>query len=289
VRASRAHTTSWSNPERTDAYAIRSRHANERGRGPRCQRHVWESRRGICERLEHPLCRQRGVTPNEQATSRTDLRYDRPAGSLMGMTGGLVRASDDDIGRFRVDRSGLSAFIAGDTWAPPIRRVQPKGILGWLLRLTPITIEEVDPDAVPPEGAKLVEAESHLDLDKAWQPLHFLLTGTAWEGEEPGCYLVRGGEELAEDDELGYSSIRALTPHQVSRFDEFLTNLSHDTLRRRFDYARMVALDIYAKPRRREKAGAHDEVVPLLEAFDALQSFVAVTAKEGAGAIVYLT
>jgi hypothetical protein len=207
----------------------------------------------------------------------------------MGMTGGLVRASDDDIRRFRVDHSGLPTFIAGDTWAPPVRRVQPKGILGWLLRLSPITIEEVDPAAVPPEGARLIEPESHLDLDKAWQPLHFLLTGTAWEGEEPGCYLVRGGQELAEDDELGYSSIRALTPYQVSRFDEFLTNLSHERLRQRFDYNRMVALDVYEKPRGREKAGADDEVVHLLEAFDALRSFVAVSAKAGDGAIVYLT
>ena len=207
----------------------------------------------------------------------------------MGMTAGLVRVSDGDIRRLRFDRSGLPALIEGHTWAPPVRRVQPKGILGWLLRLTPITIEEVDPHAVAPEGAGLVEPESHLDLDKAWQPLHFLLTGTAWEGEEPGCYLVRGGEELVEDDELGYSSIRALTPHQVSRFDEFLGNLSHETLHRRFDHKRMVALDIYAKPRDPEKAGAHDEVVHLLEAFDALQSFVAVTVKEGDGVIVYLT
>jgi len=207
----------------------------------------------------------------------------------MGMTGGLVRASETDIRRLRADRSILPRFIEGDVWAPPVRRVQPTGILGWLLRLTPISIEEVDPDAVPPEGAKLVEPESHLDLDKAWQPLHFLLTSTAWEGEEPGCYLVRGGEELAEDDELGYSSIRALTPDQVSRFDEFLRNLSHETLRQRFDHQKMVALEIYSKPRAREQASSHAEVPPLLEAFDALRSFVAVTAKGGDGAIVYLT
>lgn len=207
----------------------------------------------------------------------------------MGMTGGLVRASETDIRRLRADRSTLPRFIEGDVWAPPVRRVQPTGILGWLLRLTPISIEEVDPDAVPPEGATLVQPESHLDLDKAWQPLHFLLTSTAWEGEEPGCYLVRGGEELAEDDELGYSSIRALTPDQVSRFDEFLRSLSHETLRQRFDHQKMVALEIYSKPRAREQASSHAEVPPLLEAFDALRSFVAVTAKGGDGAIVYLT
>jgi hypothetical protein len=206
----------------------------------------------------------------------------------MGMTGGLVRASETDIRRLRADRSSLPGFIEGDVWAPPVRRVRAKGILGWLLRVAPVSIEEVDPDAVPPEGATLVES-AHLDLDKAWQPLHFLLTGTAWEGEEPGCYLVRGGEELADDDELAYSSVRALTPDQVSRFDEFLRNLSHETLRERFDPQRMVALEIYSKPRARERAVSHDEVPHLLETFDALQSFAAVTAKGGDGAVVYLT
>lgn len=207
----------------------------------------------------------------------------------MGMTGGLVRASDADIRRLRADRSSLPGFIEGDVWAPPVRRVQPKGILGWLLRLTPITIEEVDPDAVPPEGATLVESESHLDLDKGWQPLHFLLTGTAWEGDEPGCYLVRGGEELVDDDELGYSSIRALTPDQLRRFDHFLSQLSHDTLRQRFDPDRMVALEIYSKLRGRSSVSSPDEILRLLEAFDALRSFTAATAKRGDGAIAYLT
>jgi hypothetical protein len=207
----------------------------------------------------------------------------------MGMTGGLVRTSEAAIRELRANRSRLPDFIEGDHWAPPVSRVQPRGILGWLLRFTPLTVEEVDPDAVPPEGAKLAEPESHLDLDTAWQPLHFLLTGTAWEGEEPACYLVRGGEELVEDD-LGYSSIRALTPDQMSRFDDFLRKLSHDSLRQRFDYPSMVALEIYSKPRAAEEARSHDDEVPrLLEVFDALQSFVSITARRGDGAIVYLT
>ena len=207
----------------------------------------------------------------------------------MGMTGGLVRASEADIQQLRADRSRLLQFIEGDVWAPPLRRVQPKGILGWLLRLTPITIEEVDPDAVPPEGARLDLPESHLDLDKAWHPLHFLLTGTAWEGDEPGCYLVRGGEELVEDEELGYSSIRVLSSEQIRRFNEFLSSLSHDTLRERFDSQRMIALKIYPRPRGRPAPSSSDELPPLVAAFDALRAFAAETAKQSACAIVYLT
>ena len=207
----------------------------------------------------------------------------------MGMTGGLVRASDADIQRLRADRSSLRKFIDGDAWAPPVRRVQPKGILGFLLRLTPVTIEEVDPDATPPEGAKLPDPDSQVDLDKAWLPLHFLFTGTAWEGEEPACYLVRGGEELVEDDELGYSSIRALTPDQITRFAEFLSALSHDTLKQRFDRERMVKLKIYSKPRGGRDISAQDEMPYLLEAFDALRSFVTATAKRHDGALVHLS
>ena len=207
----------------------------------------------------------------------------------MGMTGGLVRASEADIARLRAERSSLPRFIEGDAWAPPVRRVQPKGVLGWLLKLTPITLEEVDPDAVPPPGATLVDSDAHLDLDKAWLPLHFLLTGTAGEGEEPACYLVKGGEELAdEDDDLGYSLIRALTPHQVRRFSEFLGPLTHDALRQRFDIERMVTLDIYRVSRGR--AVSQDVEMPyLLEAFDALQSFAARTAERNDGAIAFLT
>lgn len=207
----------------------------------------------------------------------------------MGMTAGLVRASTAELQRLRANPAEAPAFVDGDEWAPPVRRVQPKGILGLLLRLTPITIEEVDPDAVPPDAATEDDARPHVDLDKAWQPLHYLLTGTAWEGEEPACYLVRGGEELCEDEKSGYSSIRLLTPEAVRRFDDWLRGLTHDALRQRFDHDAMVALRIYSKPRGSKGPPARPDVEPLLEAFDDLRRFVADTAGTGDGIVVYLT
>jgi hypothetical protein len=207
----------------------------------------------------------------------------------MGMTAALVRASEADVRRLRDNPGELPAFLDGGEWVPPVRQVRSKGLLGWLLRLTPVTIEEVDPDAVPP-GDMVVGAERpQLDLDKAWQPLHYLLTGTAWDGDEPACYLVRGGEELCEDDESGYSSIRVLTPDQVRRFDQYLNGLSHDTLRQRFDHHAMVALGIYSRSRARKHIHADDEVEHLLEAFDGLRAFVTETVSTGDAAIVYLT
>ena len=103
-------------------------------------------------------------------------------------------------------------------------RSATQGDFGWLLRLTPVRVYENDPDAVPPPGAENAALRPNIDLDKAWESLHFLLTGTALEGEEPACYLARGGEELVEeldDGQNGYSSIRVLTPEQVAAIDTF--------------------------------------------------------------------
>ena len=110
----------------------------------------------------------------------------------MGMSGGLVRASLEEISRLREHPAELPEFLDCGIWAPPSREVRSKGILGWLLKLTPVRIYESDPDAVPPPGAEDRALRPNIDLDKAWEPLHFLLTGTALEGEEPACYLARG-------------------------------------------------------------------------------------------------
>jgi hypothetical protein len=64
----------------------------------------------------------------------------------MGMIGGLVRASEADIQRLRREPSELPEFLNCNLWAPPVREVRPKGVLGWLWRFSPITIEEVDPE-----------------------------------------------------------------------------------------------------------------------------------------------
>jgi hypothetical protein len=208
------------------------------------------------------------------------------------MTGGLVRASLEEIGRLREHPSELPEFLDCGIWAPPNREVRSKGILGWLLRLTPVRIYENDPDAVPPPGAENSDIRPNIDLDKAWESLHFLLTGTAAEGEEPACYLARGGEELVEeldDEQSGYSSIRVLTPERVAAFDRYLSSLTIDELRRRFDVNRMVELRISSKRRSRKAPADVDMLDHLVQAFEDLRTCVRETAASGAGAIAYLT
>src|SRR5687768_10356646 len=47
------------------------------------------------------------------------------------------------------------------------------------------------------------------DVDKAWQGIHFLLTGTDWEGEGPLAFVLHGGAEIEED--MGYGPPHGFT------------------------------------------------------------------------------
>src|SRR6185503_14516377 len=92
--------------------------------------------------------------------------------------------------------------------------------------------------------ALLEEDVDEVDLDKAWHGIHFLLTGTAWDGGEPLCYLVSGGEEVGDVD-VGYGPARVLRPHQVAQWAAALTAIPADELRRRFDPQAMLKEKIY--------------------------------------------
>src|SRR5688500_2222424 len=197
----------------------------------------------------------------------------------MGMTAGIYRASEAEIRKLADDPGCVAEFLDSTGWAPPVREVRPKGLLGWLWKLSPITIEEVDPDAVPPPDYELTE-RAHCDLEGGWTGLHFLFTGKAREGDEPACYLVRGGEDIGDADELGYSRLQALDPERVRLCATFRLSLSNQQLEDRYAPQRMMALRIDAARVAREQ---------LFDAFDDLRAFIDAAVDAGDGVVVYLT
>src|SRR5687767_13290253 len=72
------------------------------------------------------------------------------------------------------------------------------------------------------------ESTPALDLDKSWHGLHYLLTGSAWEGEGPQAFLVSGGELI----DLNVRSARIFWPEEVQTIDAALTGLTAGELRR---------------------------------------------------------
>jgi len=120
-------------------------------------------------------------------------------------------------------------------------------------------------------------------LDKAWHGIHFLLTGSAWEGEEPLCYLVKGGEWIGHEGE----DVRLLRTDQIADWANALSTISDDDLRKRYDPVAMAKADIYAMiwDRIDEEPG---NLEYLLAYYETLRSFLEKTKKENKWAIIFI-
>ena len=199
----------------------------------------------------------------------------------MGMTCTLSRVNETDLHRLREAPEQVSTFLYGEL--PPLETVREPGLGGFIMRLLGITTQQVSRTEAADESAnhlvQQVQEDDQIDIDKAWNGLHFLFTGTAGEGPEPECFLLSGGEEIG-DERVGPA--RVLSPDQVSQFASFLVELSRDELARRYDPARMTALEIYPDVIWTRPAAAGESAFDyLFEAFEELRDFVTATSTRG--------
>ncbi len=203
----------------------------------------------------------------------------------MGLTCSLHRASEAEIKRLLAEPDAIAGFLYPEDGSLQVRKVWPRGVLGWLLRLTPITIEEVVPDSNGGAAIHPPDPDRSIDIDRGWHGLHFLFTGTADEGDEPACYFVRGGQDL--DDE-GHA--RALRPDQVRRFAVYLDTLTPAELARRYDPARMTELDIYPGVIwTRPSAPDESPLAWLTGCYAEVQQFVKKVAASGEGLVINIS
>jgi hypothetical protein len=84
-----------------------------------------------------------------------------------------------------------------------------------------------------------------VDLDKAWQCLHYLLTGTARDGEGPLSFLLKGGQPVGEEDLGGFGPARVFRPMEVAAIAEALSRVSEQQLLARFDLKKLEKLEVY--------------------------------------------
>lgn len=127
----------------------------------------------------------------------------------------------------------------------------------------------------------------YLELDKAWHGIHFLLTNSAWEGAEPLCYLVRGGQEIGDID-VGYGPARAITSQQAAAFELELSKIEEADFRQRFNPKQMMANDIY--PSIWDRPIEEDDTLGYLcSYFTELKEFVNEVCKKGHGIIIWMT
>ena len=133
------------------------------------------------------------------------------------------------------------------------------------------------------DGA-VVSGDDMIDLDKSWHALHFLFTGTAWEGELPGSFLVLGGTEVGDLD-VGYGPARYFDVPTTAQIDLFLQSLDEAMLKSLFDQEKMLDLDIYPEIWDEDNV---DEVWEYVgEYLTILRDFVRATAASGKALLVF--
>jgi Domain of unknown function (DUF1877) len=166
------------------------------------------------------------------------------------------------------------------------------------MSLAALSDDELDGVLTDPSKAfDLVFAEYALDaanddelayLDKAWHGIHYLLTGTAWEGEAPWNTLLAGGTEVPDsDEEWGYGPPRCVSAADTARFAQALAATTDDELAARFDPGDMGAKGIY--PEIWDRPPSEDDTLGyLMEYVAVLRKFVADVTARNKGLLIAL-
>ena len=131
----------------------------------------------------------------------------------------------------------------------------------------------------------------YVDVDKAWHCLHFLLTGTAWEGAPPLNFIATGGREVGDED-VGYGPARAFANAELREISGALDQIDRAELSRRFDARQMNELEIYPS-----WSGGWAHVDPTSEesfgyfsgAYDALRGLARRGARSGSCLLVWIS
>ncbi len=136
----------------------------------------------------------------------------------------------------------------------------------------------------PADTWKPEEPGAELDVDKAWHGIHFLLTGSAWEGSGPEAFVVAGGTAIGDVD-VGYGPARAFKSKEVREIAERLKSVDKKSLEQRCDKKAFQENEIYPE--------IWDEVPEdcfgyLLENFELLKRFITKAAEDKKALIVYI-
>src|SRR5690349_8374146 len=141
-------------------------------------------------------------------------------------------------------------------------RVPTKQVVA--LRARPDRIKKV---LYPDHDDTVMSDDVHLDVDKAWNGIHFLLTGDEASGDLPLGFIL-GGEPLGDID-VGYGPARAFDAVEVHSIAAALEPLTRDVLAKRFDPAQLRAHSVY--PGFADGWNQPDDRDYLLDHYDALR------------------
>ncbi len=154
----------------------------------------------------------------------------------MSMICNLARVTAQQLAQLRATPEVIVAFLHPDVGEP---RPQESGDV----RSRPFRRSAPTASPASPSVGSL-QQDDHVDLDKAWHTLHFLLAGSAWEGEFPQGFLVANGDPIGAVD-VGYGPARAFSVEQTAKISDYLDTIDAATLRASLDPQKLADADIY--------------------------------------------
>ncbi|MBD3308135.1 DUF1877 family protein [candidate division KSB3 bacterium] len=123
-----------------------------------------------------------------------------------------------------------------------------------------------------------------LDVDKAWHGIHYLLTGSPWEGTGPEAFILAGGQTIGNID-VGYGPARAFPSDEVREIARRLNEIDQNRLKAAWDQKTFLEHKIYPDMWEKEPESCFGY---LLEHFEALKRFIMQAADTGKALIVYM-
>jgi len=136
----------------------------------------------------------------------------------------------------------------------------------------------------PADNWKPEDPGAEFDVDKAWHGIHFLLTGSAWEGSGPEAFILAGGTEIGDVD-VGYGPARAYKSKEVHAIAERLKTIEKKSLEKGCDKKAFFENEIYPEIWDEEPADCFGY---LMEYFEILKQFIIKAAEDNKALIVYL-
>lgn len=201
----------------------------------------------------------------------------------MGMALALHTISDENISRVLAEPPLIWRVIAPDN--PDVyQRTTTEKKTGILSRL--VGNKPTEETANVPDLPKAMGEGVETDLDKAWHGIHYLLTGTAWEGTEPLNFILCGGTPVGDVD-VGYGPARVFRSDDVKKIADALSGLDDSTLREQFDPEEMMSLEIY--PEIWDRAPEDDDTLGYcIEYVADLRRFLSDAARKSMGIALYV-
>lgn len=119
------------------------------------------------------------------------------------------------------------------------------------------------------------------DMDKAWNAIHFILSGNSEGGDGIENFIINGGQEIGEV--FGYGPTRFFKAKDTEEIGRFIAKLSEQDIRTRLD--NITGKDVYHV---NDSALGEDERAWILEEFARLKVFFQQTIKDHKGCYVYI-